>query len=132
MEAVFDHSIGLPTIVFYLPGPEPRIPTQQTPSLTPKDLLIVVSVGDAMREAALQALKRVEDREPEMRVERKTSLKWKDNTPLKAIFRKMSEMPITALSFGLTEGREDGITVFFLRTSLTVAEFQREIERSVD
>jgi len=54
-----------------------------------------------MRGAALQALKRVEVWEPEIRVEQKTSLKLKENTPLKAMFRKMSEMPISAFSIQL-------------------------------
>ena len=67
----------------------------------------MVTVGNAMRGAALQALKRVEVREPEIRVEQKTSLKLKENTPLKAMFRKMSEMPISAFSIQLREGGED-------------------------
>jgi len=36
MDAVFEHAISLRTLVFYLPGPEPRIPTEGPSSLIPR------------------------------------------------------------------------------------------------
>jgi hypothetical protein len=118
-------------LLLFVPRPEERIQSTRPAAPVPSDALIAVTFGEAMREVVFQALKRVEVREPEQRTEQKGSLKLKENTPVKAVLGKMSEMPVTVLSFSVGEGGDDAMSVVFLRTAFTVNEFQREMEKPI-
>ena len=95
--------------------------------------LVVVPLEPSVRAACFQALERVEAREPKHPIHPpKKSLKFNDNTPVKGFFRKMAEMPMTALSLTFSDNGPDAISIFFLRTPFTVSQFRREITQPIE
>ena len=136
MEAVvtaFEERTGtVPPLLIFEPHEESRIPSPApTPSDAPEEL-VVVAVGQVVREAVFEALRRVEAREPNIPVNPKAKLpKFKDNTPLKSFFRQMGELPATVFSLTFPDDGPDSGTIFFLRTAFTISEFRRETERPI-
>jgi len=114
--------------LLFEPLRDSRIPSQRpSVSETPKEL-IVVSIEPTITKAVLDALRRVEAREPEYPSETKRrTLKLKENTPFKGVFRQMAEVSLTVFSINPPEEAE-AISIFFLRTPFTVSEFRKEIE----
>ena len=98
-------------------------------SAAPERMLIVV-VEKETRNALLEALRRVEKREPKMRdPNRQARIKIKDNTPIKSIFKQMAAIPFTV--FSITFAEDMANSVFFLRTAFTISELQKEIQATV-
>jgi len=74
----------------------------------------------------------VEAREPKLPANPKAKrLRFKDNTPLKNVFRQMGELPATVFSLTFPNNGLDSGTIFFLRTAFTISEFRRETERPI-
>jgi len=116
----------VPPLLVFESCEEPLIPSE-VPSEAPEEL-IIVSLESSVKQEVFQALKRVEAREPEYPTEHsQKSLKIKDNTPLKSIFRQMTEMPVTVFSMPLLNDDPDAICIFFIRTAFTISEFRREL-----
>ena|ERR1035441_2939851 len=136
MEAVvtaFEERTGtVPPLLIFEPHEESRIPSPApTPSDAPEEL-VVVAVGQVVREAVFEALRRVEAREPNIPVNPKAKLpKFKDNTPLKSFFRQMAAMPATVFSLTFPDDAPDSGTIFFLRTAFTISELRREMNRPI-
>lgn len=120
---------SVPPMLIFEPYEESRLPhLKAKPSDVPEEL-IVMALGQMMRQAALDALERVAAREPNVSSQAPKSMKIKPNTPMKSIFRQMSEMPATVFSItSLDDNGEGGSAIFFLRTAFTVSEFRREIQ----
>ena len=90
--------------------------------------LVIMAFDAEFRAACFQALERVEEREPMFPSHpQKKSLKFELNIPIKALFRKMADMPITVFSLTLQEEGPEVLSIFFLQTPFTVSEFRREI-----
>lgn len=87
-----------------------------------------MAFGAEFRAACFQALERVEKREPKFPSHlQKKSLKFELNIPIKFLFRKMVDMPVTVFSLTLPGEGPETLSIFFLRTPFTVSEFRREI-----
>ncbi|HEY5043661.1 MAG TPA: hypothetical protein VIK53_16940 [Verrucomicrobiae bacterium] len=123
---VYEQNGEVPPLLVFEPCEEPLIPSE-VPSEAPEELLIL-SLESSVKQEVFQALKRVETRETEYPKEHsQRSLKIKDNTPLKSIFRQMAEMPVTVFSMPLLDDDPDAISIFFIRTAFTISEFRREL-----
>ena len=122
-----------PPFLLFEPHPEWPIHGRLPVISDAPEELIVAAWVPWIREACFQALGRVEAREPKYPSHTpKKSLKFKDNTPVKALFRKMAEMPLTVFSITLPDDGPDSISIFFLRTPFTVSEFRREIAQPIE
>lgn len=80
-------------------------------------------VGRAMR----AALAEVEKREPAAGARPRIDITMKGNTPLKQVYRRMADYPITVLSISWAD--DPNMTLFFLRTAFTISEMQKEIPK---
>jgi hypothetical protein len=119
---VYENAGAVPPLFMFEPREESLIPgPPPTVSDAPEELL-VCPLESSIRQAVFEALKRVESREP----------KYPTEAPLKAFFRKMAEVPITAFSITLSFDDMDAISVFFLRTPFTVNAFLHEIQQPID
>ncbi|HEY2329321.1 MAG TPA: hypothetical protein VGI63_05865 [Verrucomicrobiae bacterium] len=122
----YEENGGVPPLLVFEPCEEPLV-LSEIPSEAPEELLIV-SLESSVKQEVYQALKRIEAREPEYPTgHSQKSLKFKDNTSLKSIFRQMAEMPVTVFSMPLLDDDPDAISIFFIRTAFTISEFRREI-----
>jgi hypothetical protein len=136
MEAVVtafeERNETVPPLLIFEPCEESRIPgPAPTPSDAPEEL-VVVAVGQVVREAVFEALERVEAREPNIPVNPKRKVpKFKDSTPLKSFFRQMAALPATVFSLTFPDDGPDSGTIFFLRTAFTISEFRREVQRPI-
>jgi hypothetical protein len=137
--AVFENTVNflykkfgtVPPILIFEPLAESYLSSAKPYVSEAPEELVVASIGENTTEAIFQALKQVEEREPQYPSESKRkSLKIKDNTPLKNLFRQMAEMPLTVFSFSVP-AEADSVSIFFLRTAFTVSEFRREIQQII-
>jgi hypothetical protein len=122
---------NVPPVLIFEPLSESYISSAQPSVSEAPEELLVATVFPATTQAIFQALKRVEEREPKYPPDQKRKLlKIKENTPLKNLFRQMTEMPLTVFSISPPPGA-DSVSLFFIRTPFTVSEFRREIQQIV-
>lgn len=99
-----------------------------TQSLAPERMLCVAG-DDGIRRAMMAALAEVEKREPKIEGRQRVDIDFKPKMPLKQIYKRMAEYPVTVLS--LTFDQESGMTLFFLRSAFTISEMQKEIPKHI-
>ncbi len=94
------------------------------------DAMLLVILDAKIRDAVMEALSRVEMREPKPQATPETrKIKFKDNTPVKSIFKQMAAQSMTVLSLTFTEDLNGSF--FFLRTPFTISEFLKELPNCV-
>jgi hypothetical protein len=118
----------LPVLLFEVCD-TPSWPQQKLmPSEAPERMLCV-AMDESARRALLAALAEVEKREPPAAPRPRLDFNLKPKTPLKQVYRRMAEYPITVLSLSWADDAE--ITIIFLRTGFTISEMQKEIPKHV-
>lgn len=91
--------------------------------------MLCVAADPGITKAMMAALAEVEKREPKLGDRERLDIDIKPKMPLKQIYKRMAEFPVTVLSLAFES--ESGITLFFLRTAFTISEVQKEIPKHV-
>lgn len=92
--------------------------------------MVVAAYEASIRNAVMEALRRVELREPPHPASTKpVRMKLKGNTQAKSIFKQMAEHPLTVFSFTFEDDQDS--TIFFLRTAFTISEVQKELPNCI-
>jgi hypothetical protein len=98
------------------------------PAETP-DRMVIMAFKAPSSEAITNAILNVKSRLPQEAPKKKLHIVAKENTPLRNIFKQMSEIPLT--EFNITPGDAPESKLFFLRTPELVAEFRNELPKVV-
>lgn len=116
------------TVLLFEVCDTPDWPQQPLEQSDAPERMLCVSSDPTARKAILAALDEVARREPPAGPRPRFDYTFKANTPLKQIFRKMADTPLTVLSVTPLEEEPD-ITFFFFRTAFTISELQKELPR---
>lgn len=100
---------------------------EKLPQSASPERMVCIAVDPKSRDAIMAALAEVEKREPASVPRPKVDFTLKGNTPMKQIFRRMADLPITVLS--LTAQDDFDATIFFVRTAFTISELQKELPK---
>lgn len=114
------------------PQPESEVASANaSPSEAPEEL-IVVAIEQEVRNHCFKGLEQVEKYEPKypQNIDSRT-MKITPNTSFKSLFRKMTELPLTAFSLTLPDDGADAMTFFFLRTAFTISLFIQELQKPI-
>lgn len=107
----------LPAVIL-TPRPECKFTGHLIPVENAPEQMLVITMEPALQDASFRALEEVQKIEPSGgKLAPRKIPKFKDNTPLKSVFRQMEESAITVFSLTMAgeDGRASATTIFFLR-----------------